>query len=129
MLWVEAVLTEEVRLIPGMFARIRLVLDEIPNQLVVPEAAVVTRQGERFLFTIEEGTARRRAVRVGFMADGKIQILSGLEPGSRVILENADQFREGQEVEIIPDAGSGGKTDDPRPADAGMKPDSATKKE
>ncbi|MBU1243905.1 efflux RND transporter periplasmic adaptor subunit [Myxococcota bacterium] len=126
-LWVEAFITEEVRLIPGMFARIRLVLDEIPNQLVVPEAAVVTKQGERFVFTVEEGKARRRAVRVGFLAGGKAQILSGLEPKSRVIMENADQFRDGQDVEIIPDSGPGGRTEAPMPGSAEKKPEAAKK--
>ncbi|MBU1069991.1 efflux RND transporter periplasmic adaptor subunit [Myxococcota bacterium] len=126
-LWVEALVTEEVRLIPGMFARIRLVLDEIPNQLVVPETAVVTKQGERFVFTVEEGKARRRIVRVGFLAGGKAQILSGLEPKSRIIMENADQFRDGQDVEIIPDSGPGGRTEAPMPGSAEKKPEAGKK--
>ena len=106
-LWVEAQITEEVRLIPGMFARLRLILEEIPDQIVIPESALITQGAEQFAFTVEEGKAKRRAVKAGHFAAGRVQILSGLEPGNQILMENADQFRDGQPVEILQDAARG----------------------
>ncbi len=107
-LWVEAKIFEDVRLIPGMFARIHLILDELPDQLVVPEASVIVRDGEHFVYTVEGEKTRRQAVKTGLSAGGRVQILSGLEPGSRIIPENADQLRDGQDVVVLPEAPKSG---------------------
>jgi len=123
-LWVEAKIFEDVRLIPGMFARIRLILDEIPSQIVVPEMSLITRDNEHFVFTVEDQKAKRKTVKVGLVAGGWAQILSGLEPGSLVIMENANQFRDGQDVEVLkaPPTSAGGGEEKPRGDAPGAKP-------
>jgi len=100
-LWVEARLHTDVRLIPGMFARVRLVLEELAEQVVVPEPAVFNRDGGPCVFVVAQKKARLIPVKVGHVSAGMVQVLSGLEPGSEVITELPDQYRDGQDVEIL----------------------------
>jgi multidrug efflux pump subunit AcrA (membrane-fusion protein) len=100
-LWVEARLLEDVRLIPGMFARIRLILEELPGQIAIPESSLITRQAEHFVFVVEGGKTSLRPIKAGHFAGGRVQILSGLEPGSQIVMENADQLRDGQAVQVL----------------------------
>ncbi len=107
-LWVEAKLEGDLRLIPGMFARIRLVIEELADQVVVPESAVFLREGAPRVIVVDQKKARLVTVKVGHRSEGKMQILSGLEPGVEVISENPDQYRDGQEVEVLKNGGRPG---------------------
>lgn len=69
----------------GMFVRVRFPRGTEPS-LRVPEEAVVSRGQLRGLFVLDdEGTARLRWVRLGRTADGRVEVLSGLEPGERYV--------------------------------------------
>lgn len=111
-LWVEAKLEGDLQLIPGMFARIRLVIEELADQVMVPESAVFIREGEPRVIVVEGKKARLVTVKAGHVSAGRMQILSGLEPGVEVISENPDQYRDGQDVEVLKNGGrSGGAPD------------------
>ena len=60
---------------------------EQQEELTVPAAAVVSRGQLRFVFVLEEGRAVRRLVTLGAMEDSRYEVLSGLKPGDRVVLE------------------------------------------
>jgi membrane fusion protein (multidrug efflux system) len=107
-LWVEARLGGELRLIPGMFARIRLVIEELADQVVVPEAAVFLRGGSTRVVVVDQKKARIVTVKVGHRSAGAAQILEGLEPGQELISENPDQYRDGQAVEVLSNGGGPG---------------------
>ncbi len=107
-LWVEARLHTDVRLIPGMFARVRLVFEELAAQVVVPEPAVFTRNGGPCVFVVVQKKTRLTPVKVGHVAAGMVQVLEGLEPGSEVIIELPDQYRDGQDVEVLTNGGAPG---------------------
>jgi RND family efflux transporter MFP subunit len=51
-------------------------------------ATTVEERGQlRSVFTVEDGVAHRRLVTVGQLTDGRYEVLSGLEAGSRVVLD------------------------------------------
>ncbi|MGQ9533077.1 MAG: efflux RND transporter periplasmic adaptor subunit [Desulfotomaculales bacterium] len=69
-----------------------------PRQaLLVPADAVRRADGERFVFAVREGVARRTPVTVGGSNELYTEVLAGLKPGDRVILEPKD-LRDGQPV-------------------------------
>jgi Cu(I)/Ag(I) efflux system membrane fusion protein len=70
---------------PGMWANVYLRADA-GERLVVPESAVL-RAGERsFVFLVlGEGRFRPRQVELGVESDEEVEVLSGLEPGQRVV--------------------------------------------
>ncbi|HEX7009751.1 MAG TPA: efflux RND transporter periplasmic adaptor subunit [Phycisphaeraceae bacterium] len=72
---------------PGMFAQVRLESTAAPEATLVPREAVIDT-GERQLVFVSRGRGRfepREVVTGMTTADGRIQILQGVEPGQRVV--------------------------------------------
>jgi RND family efflux transporter MFP subunit len=71
--------------------------------LVVPAEAIVTRDGNPFVFTVDSrNTARRVRVRTGPAAGDFVPVIDGIQPGTRVITEGAGFVGEGDAVRIVP---------------------------
>jgi membrane fusion protein (multidrug efflux system) len=103
---VEAVLGDPVDLIPGMFARIEVLLQSVPEAVTVPsEAVIVTPKGERVAFVVENGKAVRRKVETGIEKEGRVQILKGVQSGEQVIVSGNEKLRDGAEVQVRGGAG------------------------
>lgn len=68
----------EQRLKPGMFARATVVLDRIENAVLVPEQALVRREGGDGVFVVNEdgSSVAWRNVEVGYRQNGVVQITS-----------------------------------------------------
>jgi membrane fusion protein (multidrug efflux system) len=82
---------------PGMFLNVRLTRDE-HDALMIPEGALVPEQSRQFVFVVEDGQALRREVRIGRREPGRVEIVAGLEPGERVVVEGTQKLREGSLV-------------------------------
>lgn len=98
---VEAVLNETPQLIPGMFARIKVILKNIPDALSVPaDALIVTPKGERFVVVVENGKVKRRKVQTGIEEAGRVQIVQGILPQEQVVIAGGEKLKEDTEVKI-----------------------------
>jgi len=93
-------------LFPNQFVNVHLVLENRPNALVVPSAAIQTGlNGSLFVWAVDgdssgKTTARMQPVKVA-LAEGQSTILdSGPEPGTRVVVDGADRLRPGQPVTV-----------------------------
>jgi RND family efflux transporter MFP subunit len=77
----------EGKLVPGMFARIRLPLSEKQATILVEETAIKTDQGQKFVYVIDEKSlAQYRPVVLGPSVQGKRIIRSGLKEGDVVVV-------------------------------------------
>jgi membrane fusion protein (multidrug efflux system) len=104
----EAVPTQSVQLMPGIFARLRLTLRSALGATVVPAEAVLrTGDAETSAFIVHDGKVQRRQVRTGLSDAGLVQVLEGLEPGQQVIVGGLAKLKDGMAVSLSP---SGGKT-------------------
>ena len=73
-------------ILPGMYGRAEIPVGRV-ERLWLPTAAVLqVGQLDLVEVALEDGTLTRRFVRVGRVADGKAEILSGLAPGDRIAL-------------------------------------------
>ena len=88
---------------PGMFLNVRLARDE-RDALMIPEAALVPEQSRQFLFVVEDGRAVRREVRIGRREPGRVEVVAGLKPGERVVVEGTQKVREGAAVRELENA-------------------------
>lgn len=75
----------ERRLLPGMFARVEIVLREVQDTCLVPVGALVERSGERGVYVVTDEVARFRAQRIGIEGDGWVQVLDRLEPATLLV--------------------------------------------
>jgi multidrug efflux pump subunit AcrA (membrane-fusion protein) len=82
--------SQDSRIKEGMFASVRLVIREERNTLVVPRSAIKDYNGADTVYIIDEDElARRVQVELGLSNDSEIQVVSGLNPGDRVITAGA----------------------------------------
>ena len=88
------------RLRIGMFARVRLTLDQPRQTLLVPERAVGVDQGQRFTYVVNgDNKVEYRKVSIGQVYDGKLAVLEGLQAEDRVITEGLQLLHPGQVVQ------------------------------
>ena len=93
------------RLKPGMM--LTVAIETAPRLgLSVPELAVVGEGDSRFVYTVENGVAKRTPVRTGLRSEGRIEILEGLKPGQPVVTEGVVKLSDGMKVRVAgPKAG------------------------
>jgi membrane fusion protein (multidrug efflux system) len=102
---------ENVKLIPGMFARVSLKLKSEKDATVVPtEAITVTPNGARIAYVVEDDKAVQRRVQVGLEGEGKVQILSGLSQGENVITAGNEKLKDGIEIRVQTEKKQGDKS-------------------
>ncbi len=86
------------KLRPGLYVRVELPMGETVSQIVIPESAVATHEGQTFVFVnTEPGKFVRRDVRVGQTAsasigDGQaaanmVEIIAGLNVGEQIAVD------------------------------------------
>ncbi|HEX4498571.1 MAG TPA: efflux RND transporter periplasmic adaptor subunit [Thermoanaerobaculia bacterium] len=85
---------------PGEGVEVDVELDPRPDALTVPEEALVISEGAA-LFVVEEGLARRRTVTTGGRGDGRIEVISGLAAGDKVVVNGAALLSDGSRVEAV----------------------------
>jgi RND family efflux transporter MFP subunit len=85
---------------PGQFGRVRVPLSQEKPTMLVPDAAVVTDQSVKLLFTVtEDGAVVPKPVELGSIADGGLRIVrSGITPDDEVIISGLLRARPGQKV-------------------------------
>lgn len=118
---IEVVSEKAVGLLPGMFARLKVVLRSVTGAVVVPvEAVVTTPDGQRVVFVTEDGKAVRRLVETGIEEGDRVEIIAGVLPGEKVIVAGNEKIKDGAAVSVAGGENSGKrKPDDPTGQPAG----------
>ena len=89
----------EGRIVPGLFARIRLPLSERYPALLVEEHAIGTDQAQKFVLTLTEtNTVAYRPVKLGPAIEGKRIVRSGLQEGEKIVVNGLQRVRPGMPV-------------------------------
>ncbi len=93
------------RLRPGMFAEVRTLEPDTRQVVTVPRTAISYNTYGDFVFVLEENDdgqmmARRQQVETGTVREGRVEVVTGLEPGQRVARAGLVKLRDGQPVEI-----------------------------
>jgi membrane fusion protein, multidrug efflux system len=87
------------RIVPGMFARIRVPLSEEYPATLIEERAIGTDQGQKYVLTLTEtNTVEYRPVALGPVANGRRIVRSGLIPGEHVVVNGLQRVRPGMPV-------------------------------
>ncbi len=79
------------RLTPGMSSKMELVAYANQSALLVPTSAVITDawddQNKHVILVDDEGKQTKQSVKTGREKDGRIEILSGLASGNKILLD------------------------------------------
>src|SRR6266567_1450536 len=83
---------------PGMFIEARLVTAVRANAIVVPEDAVVPLQGASYVWVVSDGKAERRSVALGVRTPGFVELTSGVQAGTQVVVGGLELLAPGAPV-------------------------------
>ena len=86
---------------PGMYAHVRIVVEQKPGALLIPADALVSEKTRSSVFTVVEKKAKRQTVKTGFNDAGWVEILDGLNPEHDVILVGKQVLTDGQPVTVL----------------------------
>jgi membrane fusion protein, multidrug efflux system len=91
---------------PNLIATVRLNDYTAQNAIVIPESAIQKNSlGESVVYTFQRendsiGVAQRRIIETGYNQDNVVEVTSGLEPGTQIIVQGARNLRDQQKVRI-----------------------------
>jgi RND family efflux transporter MFP subunit len=85
----------------GMTGTADFILARKDHTLTLPSSVVGQRQGEEFVFVIEDGRAWQRPIRVGLRNEELVEVVSGLQAGAQVIHQGRSKVKDGQVVEVL----------------------------
>jgi multidrug efflux system membrane fusion protein len=86
-------------LAPGLFCRLRLPVGPPHKAVLIPEEAVGSDQGQKYVFVVnEKDEVVFRPVSLGFSVDRMRVINSGLSPTDRIIVKGLQRVRPGIKV-------------------------------
>ncbi|RJP22317.1 MAG: efflux RND transporter periplasmic adaptor subunit [Candidatus Abyssobacteria bacterium SURF_5] len=88
-------------ILPSMIARVRVVKQHIPNAITVPLFSVIPRGDYKAVFVENDGRAEERQVELGILAGNSVQILSGLQPHERLIVEGHRELTDGEKIRVV----------------------------
>ncbi len=88
-------------LMPGMFARVKLTGEIIPNAILVPQRSVQQLLGKSFVMVVgNENKSEARTVELGDQVGSYFVVKSGINVNDTVIVEGLTNLREGVELSV-----------------------------
>jgi membrane fusion protein (multidrug efflux system) len=94
------------KLRPGMFASVFLEVDRHQNALTIPKTALSLESLGDTVYVVKGEVAARRSVKLGYEEADKVEVLSGLDQGDRVIVVGQDGLSEGTPIRILEGPGA-----------------------
>jgi len=98
---------EERSLYPNQFVNIRLLVDTHTGVSVMPTAGVQRGVPGTFIYRVNaDNTVSVRNVTLGVTDGDRVEVISGLAPGDRIVVDGADKLREGAKIALRAETGS-----------------------
>jgi len=91
---------EDRLLYPNQFVNIRLLLDTHKNVTTMSTAGIQRGAPGTFVYLInaDTSTVSVRPVKLGVTDGDRVEVLSGLTPGDRIVIDGADKLRDGAKI-------------------------------
>jgi RND family efflux transporter MFP subunit len=89
-------------LVPGLFARVRIPLGKPEDGLLVPEVAVGSDQGRKFVLIVNStNVIETRPIQTGRQYGSRRMVLTGLKSTDRVVINGLMLARPGAKVDVV----------------------------
>jgi len=120
-----ALANREGKLRPGLFARADLGVSHREAVLMIPEESVLQRSDGQVVFRVAGDRVERRVIHTGVYKDGRVEVLSGLEAGDKVVTRGHTALVDGVVVAVRNADGSVSEPDVASGAEAAPVPKQA----
>jgi membrane fusion protein (multidrug efflux system) len=86
---------------PGMLLTVNLI-KERSQSLIIPEEAVILEKDKKFALVVSaENTVEKKEIITGRRSPGKVEVISGLNAGHRVVIKGITRVRPGISVTVV----------------------------
>lgn len=88
---------------PGFSAQVKIVAKSRKNALVVPDQAIIPKEGKFVAYVVDEekGIARETEVEIGLRFEEAIEVIKGLKEGDLVVIRGTQDLSDGDKVRIV----------------------------
>ncbi|MCG8452481.1 MAG: efflux RND transporter periplasmic adaptor subunit [Spirochaetales bacterium] len=86
---------------PGQSVTVELVLKKLSDVTTIPSHAVVERRDGRGIFIAQDGVAEWRPVSTGTSRLGRLEVISGVTPGERVVVGGMESLTNGSSIRVL----------------------------
>lgn len=88
-------------LVSGMSATVTFFTDAATGAVAIPSEAILTANGEQYVFVVDADTAVRTPITTGLVGDGVTTVLSGLSAGDRLVVVGQQYLSDGDTVRVV----------------------------
>lgn len=78
----------------------RVLIEEKPNVVMLPRGSFVENEGGRHAYVMDGNVAVRRPIEMGATSVSAVEILSGLQPGEKVVIAGTDSFENAERISV-----------------------------
>ena len=90
----------ELKLKPGMFARIEVIAEERRDVSTLPITCIISAESNPFVFVVSGEKAERREVITGIIDSELVEIVSGVQPGDKIVSVGQAMLEDGTPVVV-----------------------------
>jgi hypothetical protein len=76
-----------------------VVLQSIPDAIIIPRDALVENGEEREVYAVENGKVAIKSVHIGAQSGSRVQVLDGVKPGDQLVISGQSLLAAGQQVQ------------------------------
>jgi membrane fusion protein (multidrug efflux system) len=87
-------------ILPAMIARVQIVRQQISNAVSIPLFSVIPKGDFKAIFVEKGGRAEERLIKLGVLQENRVQVLEGLQPRERLIVEGHRELSDGEAVRV-----------------------------
>lgn len=96
---------EDEALYPNQFVNVRLLLDTHKDVTTISTAGVQRGVPGTFVYLVNaDSTVSVRPVKLGVTDGDRVEVVSGLTPGDRIVIDGADKLRDGAKITVRSEA-------------------------
>lgn len=86
---------------PGMFVKADIVVASADSTIVIEKSLVISNRGRKFVYVVEQSTARMRQIQTGLEDSENVEILSGLNVGDQLVIKGYETLRDNAKVKVL----------------------------
>ena len=92
--------SKDAELIPGAFAKVKIMLGKTDNALMIPNSCLIPQGRKKLIFLFKNNKAMSTEITTGIRDSTNIQVLTGLNTGDTVITSGLLFLKPGSDVKI-----------------------------
>jgi membrane fusion protein, multidrug efflux system len=109
---------EQKALYPNQFVNVRLLVDTHKDVTTMSTAGIQRGVPGTFVYLVNaDNTVSVRPVKLGVTDGERVEVISGLTPGDRIVIDGADKLRDGAKINVRTEAAPNKSADSSKSAD------------